>query len=108
MFDRYSLVRVLGRGGMGVVWQAKDHKLDREVALKFLPEAVQLDPEAIAELKHETRRALSLTHSSIVRVFDFLDSPETACISMEIVPGKTLATWKTEKPNGRFASSSLL
>jgi hypothetical protein len=97
VFGRFSLTKMLGRGGMGVVWEAIDHRLNRGVALKFLPEAVQLDAEAIAELKLETRRALSLTHPGIVRVYDLLESEDAACICMEVVSGRSLAAGKVEK-----------
>jgi serine/threonine protein kinase len=56
VFQRYTLKKILGRGGMGIVWLAHDDKLDREVALKFLPEVVVHDPKAIDELKREARR----------------------------------------------------
>ena len=71
--NRYRLTRVLGRGGMGVVWLADDLKLERPVALKFLPSLIGLDPTAIKELKTETRRGLELSHPNIVRIYDFVD-----------------------------------
>src|SRR6185369_16918098 len=68
VFKRYLLQRVVGRGGMGVVWLARDEKLDRPVALKFLPEMFFLDAAARDDLKRETRRSLDLTHPHIVRI----------------------------------------
>ena len=71
VFGRYVLEAVAGRGGMGVVWRARDEELEREVALKFLPEVVAADPEAVRDLKRETKRCLELTHPHIVRFYDF-------------------------------------
>src|SRR5688500_10782871 len=85
VLNRFEMIRMLGRGGMGVVWLARDLQLDRDVALKFLPASVQSDPEAIADLKRETRRALELTHPNIVRIHDFLPDGESACICMEYI-----------------------
>jgi|GEM_PF-5829977 len=96
-FDRFELRQMLGRGGMGVVWLARDHHLDRDVALKFLPETLERDPEAIADLKRETLRALTLTHANIVRIHDFLQSPTAACICMEFIDGRTLSAVKVER-----------
>ncbi len=98
VFDRYVLSRVLGRGGMGVVWLAHDEELEREVAIKFLPELVVLDREAIHELKRETRRSLELTHPHIVRIYDFEQDDQTAGITMEYIDGKTLSALKIEQP----------
>ncbi len=98
VFNRYKLARILGRGGMGVVWLARDEELEREVALKFLPEIVALDPEAVGDLKRETRRNLDLTHIHIVRIYDFVTDVRTAAISMEYVDGATLSALKIEQP----------
>ena len=62
VFDRYVLKGILGRGGMGIVWLAWDEKLERDIALKFMPDLVRLDAAAVDELKRETRKSLSLTH----------------------------------------------
>lgn len=83
VFRRYTLKKILGRGGMGVVWLAKDDKLDRQVALKFLPEVMMGDKLALSDLKRETRRSLELTHSHIVRIYDFVEDARTAAIAME-------------------------
>ncbi|MBK8041095.1 MAG: protein kinase [Verrucomicrobiaceae bacterium] len=91
VFNRYRLDRILGRGGMGVVWLAMDTKLEREVALKFLPSLVGIDSAAVKELKTETRRGLELSHPHIIRIYDFVDDEEAAAISMEFIEGQTLS-----------------
>jgi hypothetical protein len=102
LFGRYALVRILGRGGMGVVWLAQDQELEREVALKFLPETVVHDLAVLDELKHETRRSLELTHHNIVRIYDFAQDPLCACISMEYVDGATLSALRIQQQNKIF------
>ena len=83
LFGRYTLIKIVGRGGMGVVWLAHDEELEREVALKFLPELIVHDRAMLSELKRETKRDLELTHKNIVRIYDFVNDERTACISME-------------------------
>jgi serine/threonine protein kinase len=107
VFRRYSLVRILGRGGMGVVWLARDDELEREVALKFLPELVLHDPALLDNLKAETRRSLELTHRHIVRIYDFVQDREAACISMEYIDGDTLSLMRARKPNLVFDAAEL-
>ena len=72
MFGRYKLVKVLGRGGMGIVWLARDEELERDVALKFLPDLIIHDAAVLSDLKRETKRCLELTHKNIVRIYDFV------------------------------------
>jgi len=102
VFGRYVLQKILGRGGMGVVWLARDEQLERDVALKFLPEILAMDKEAVRDLKRETRRSLELTHSHIVRIYDFVQDAGAAAISMEYIAGDTLAARKAEDPRGHF------
>ena len=102
VFKRYILRKELGRGAMGVVWLAWDNKLEREVALKFLPELVRTDPGAIDELKRETRRSLQLTHPNIVRVYDFLEDDSSAAIAMEYIDGATLSALRVEREGRCF------
>ncbi|HWY49946.1 MAG TPA: protein kinase [Chthoniobacterales bacterium] len=107
IFDRYTLKRILGRGGMGVVWLANDDELEREVALKFLPELLVLDRGVLTDLKRETRRSLELTHKNIVRIYDFTNDKSTGCISMEYIDGDTLSNLRADKPQKVFEPEEL-
>jgi serine/threonine protein kinase len=98
LFNRFALQKVLGRGGMGIVWLARDERLDRLIALKVVPEAVCFDPSAHEDLKRETRKSLLLTHPNIVRIFDFIEEGQNAAISMEYVDGATLSSLRVKKP----------
>ena len=97
LFDRYVLREILGRGGMGVVWLAQDEELEIPVALKFLPEEINRDAEAVASLKRETRRGLALGHPHIVKTYGFLRDERAAAIAMEFIDGKTLSALKAER-----------
>jgi serine/threonine protein kinase len=102
LFSRFTLQKVLGRGGMGIVWLARDERLDRLVALKLVPESVNFDASAQEDLKRETRKSLLLTHPSIVRIFDFVEDEHSAAISMEYVDGATFSSLRVKKPNKCF------
>jgi serine/threonine protein kinase len=78
LFRRYTLVKTLGRGGMGIVWLARDDDLERDVALKFLPEVLVHDQAVLSDLKRETNRSLELTHKNIVRIYDFVHDENSA------------------------------
>ncbi|MGB5590060.1 MAG: serine/threonine protein kinase, partial [Gammaproteobacteria bacterium] len=69
--SRFELLRLLGRGGMGQVWLAKDAELGDQVALKILQQQLLADPAMIELMRHECRQARRLIHPSIVRVYDF-------------------------------------
>lgn len=107
VFERFALEKLLGRGGMGVVWLAKDERLGREVALKFAPEAVRYDDVAVDELKEETRKGLDLAHPNIVKIYDFLMDEENAAISMEFIDGENLGALRTRQPNKIFEPSQI-
>jgi TolB-like protein/Tfp pilus assembly protein PilF len=102
VFGRYTLVKVLGRGGMGIVWLARDEELERDVALKFLPDLMIQDHAVFDQLKRETRRCLELTHPHIVRIHDFVHDERSGCISMEYVHGETLSNLRAEKEQKVF------
>lgn len=107
VFGRYFLERLVGRGGMGVVWKARDETLDRPVALKFLPDLFFLDAAARDDLKRETRRSLDLTHPHIVRIHDFIEDEEMAAIAMEYVDGPNLSQLRVERPSRCFEPEEL-
>ena len=107
LFGRFVLKRILGRGGMGMVWLAWDERLEREVALKFLPDLLRSDAAALDDLKRETRRGLDLAHPHIVRVYDLVEDPNAAAIAMEFVDGQTLASMRVAKENKIFEVADL-
>jgi serine/threonine protein kinase len=107
LFNRYTLVKTLGRGGMGVVWLARDEELERDVAMKFLPELVIHDRAVLSDLKRETRRSLELTHKNIVRIHDFIYDEKSGCISMEYINGDTLSNLRVDKPSKVFEPAEL-
>jgi len=107
LFRRYTLIKTLGRGGMGVVWLARDDELERDVALKFLPDLVIHDRAVLSDLKRETRRSLELTHKNIVRIYDFVHDQTSGCISMEYVDGDTLSNLRADKPRKIFEPDEL-
>ncbi|HEV2047213.1 MAG TPA: serine/threonine-protein kinase [Chthoniobacterales bacterium] len=102
LFNRYTLKQILGRGGMGVVWLARDDVLERDVALKFLPELVISDRGMLNDLKREANRSLELTHKNIVRIYDFVHDETSACISMEYIDGDTLSGIRVDRPSKIF------
>src|SRR5919198_5826930 len=107
VFGRFTLVKVLGRGGMGIVWLAHDEELERDVALKFLPDLMIQDRTLLDQLKHETKRSLELTHPHIVRIHDFVHDERSGCISMEYVDGETLSNLRAEKEQKVFEPHEL-
>src|SRR5246127_3872100 len=87
---------------MGIVWLARDEELERNVALKFLPDLMIQDRSVLDQLKHETKRCLELTHPHIVRIHDFVHDERSGCISMEYVDGETLSNLRAEKEQKVF------
>jgi serine/threonine protein kinase len=108
LFARYRLTKTLGRGGMGIVWLARDEELERDVALKFLPDLIIPDRAVLGDLKRETRRSLELTHKNIVRIYDFVYDQTSGCISMEYVDGDTLSNLRADKPHKVFEAHELV
>src|SRR5207244_10562763 len=88
--------------GMGIVWLARDEELERDVALKFLPDLMIQDRAAFDQLRHETKRCLELTHPHIVRIHDFVHDDRSGGISMEYIDGETLSNLRAEKEKRVF------
>jgi len=89
--DRYEVLGTLGKGGMGVVYRARDRQLDEVVALKLLrPEALASDPTLLDRFKQEIKLARRITHRNVLRTHDFGEASGVPFISMEFLEGLTL------------------
>ena len=96
--QRYDIIRELGRGGMGVVFQARDKLLDRDVALKQLSPSVFTEEEAHSWFLREARAASRLNHSNIVSVYDVIEDRNALFIAMEYVDGISLHQYMEKHP----------
>ena len=89
----YEVIALLGEGGMGQVYRARDAKLGREVAIKVLPDAVAADPERIARFEREAKALAALNHPNIATLFGMEESGGRHLLVMELVEGETLAEY---------------
>jgi len=87
----YEITALLGRGGMGEVYRARDTKLGREVALKLLPESFTADPERLARFRREARVLASLQHPNIAGIFGLEEDAGRVFLTMELAAGTDLS-----------------
>src|SRR5262245_13520697 len=94
----YEIQALLGAGGMGEVYRARDTRLERSVAVKVLPEQLAQDPKALARFHREVRAVAALSHPNILAIYDVGTEAGLVYAVMELLEGKTLARLLTQGP----------
>ena len=103
---QYVVAEQIGAGGMGVVYRATDTTLDRDVALKVLPDAFVTDPERLARFEREAKVLASLNHPNIAQIYGLEETGETPALVLEYVEGPTLAELIGRAPAARGTSGA--
>jgi serine/threonine protein kinase len=98
----YRIVDKIGEGGMGVVYRAHDERLDRDIAIKVLPEEVAANPERLACFEREAKLLASLSHQNVATLHGLEEHEGQRFLVMELVEGETLAERIKKGPNGYF------
>ena len=99
LLSRFSLVKLLGEGGMGQVWLVQDRELQIEIAIKVIHPSLSAIPGHVELLKNECRNTRQLVHPNIVRVFDFHRTEHLVFISMEYIDGLDLRAYRSQFKN---------
>lgn len=104
----YALIRRLGsKEGGPEIWLATDDVMGKDVTLHFLPAAVAKDAKALQDLRQEVKRARQLIHPQILRIYDLIEEPEWAAISMNAFEGESVAALQEKQPEKRFAPGAI-
>ena len=104
---RFTLSRILGHGGMGVVWLAQDQEMKENVALKFVPQLMLHDRAAMEDLRTEAINSRRLTHPNIVRIHGFEKDDDVGFILMEYIDGDTLRNLQLEQPEHVYQAGDI-
>ena len=94
----FEIHKLLGRGGMGEVYQAKDRKLGRDVAIKVLPEEFAKDADRVARFQREAKLLASFNHANIAAIYGLEESDKTNFLVLELVEGDTPTAIETSPP----------
>src|SRR5437764_763936 len=94
----HEITAILGKGGMGEVYRARDTRLKRDVAIKVLPDEFGRDPDRVSRFEREAEVLASLNHPNIAQIYSVEESGGTRCIVMELIEGETLQERLTRGP----------
>jgi len=96
--SHYKVIEKIGQGGMGEVYRAKDTNLDREVAIKVLPEQFTKDPQRLARFEREAKLLAQLNHPNIAAIYGFEEADDIHFFMLELVEGETLMNFSIVFP----------